>query len=301
MNWYRIGLTLVVLGAILLATPVAALAGTTSADTTQEQSQDDQTITPGERLSGVVAAQQAELDGEIEERTFEIKVQNASDDNETADIVSEKIEEVQTRLETLDQRLERLQESVENGSLSRGTYAARAAEVEAERASVERVADDANETATGLRADVLREKGLNVTAIRTLKNRADELSGPEVARIARSIAGPDVGEDIGNRSEEAREEARERAEEAREEAEEAREEARERAEEAREEAEEAREEAEDAPGNDSDDDADEPPVDEDEDETNDTESGEDADDDEAGRETREETDTRGTTDERSEG
>lgn len=192
---YRHGLTLVVITTLLLMAPAAALAGTAGAAQDEEDQED--TYTPGERLGGVVAAQQAELDGEMDERTFDVRVTNASDDNETAAVVSEELEDVEAKLEELDDRLERLEQARENGSISKGEYAAKAAAAEASRASLERLTDRANETASGLPEKTLQENGINTTAIKTLKNRASNLSGQEVATIARSIAGNNVGKGLG--------------------------------------------------------------------------------------------------------
>jgi hypothetical protein len=192
----QLGLTLVVTVAMLLAVP-SALAGGPGAVTAQDDTEEDEEeISPGERLSGVVAAQQAELDGEMDERTFGVQVANARTDNETADVVGEKLKEVEQRIDELDQRLEELEAEREAGNITQGQYAAKAAATEAERASLERVVDKANETASGLPAEKLAEKGINVSAIQTLKNRASNMSGPEVAAVARSIAGNTVGQGI---------------------------------------------------------------------------------------------------------
>ncbi|MDY6779809.1 MAG: hypothetical protein SV760_04545, partial [Halobacteria archaeon] len=49
--------------------------------------------------------------------------------------------------------------------------------------------------ATGLDRAALN--GVNVTAIRMLKQKASNLTGPQVAAIARSIAGPPAGVPAG--------------------------------------------------------------------------------------------------------
>lgn len=40
---------------------------------------------------------------------------------------------------------------------------------------------------------MLEENGVNVSAIQTLKRNASDMSGPEVAAVAQSIAGPNAG------------------------------------------------------------------------------------------------------------
>jgi hypothetical protein len=52
------------------------------------------------------------------------------------------------------------------------------------------MATETDNASRGLPADLLESKGINATAIQTLKERAGELGGPQVAAIARGIAGP---------------------------------------------------------------------------------------------------------------
>lgn len=190
---FRPVLTLAAIVAVVLAAPAAAAAAAgVSTDATQE----DEEITPGQRLGGALGAQQTELDGELEERTFGLKVARAASDEAAADVVAERLEAVEKRLAELEQRREDLEAAREAGEIDRGEYAAEMAKLEAERASLERQVDRANATAAELPADVLEERGVDASAIQTLKDRADELGGQEVADVARSIAGEDVGKPV---------------------------------------------------------------------------------------------------------
>lgn len=191
-----------VLVAALVVAPVAAAAPSDGPAATYE-AQDTETPTPeadsnasvqpGERLSGVVSVQQAELEGEVAERTYGVQVAQAATEDAEADVVAEQLADVEQRIESLEQRKQTLEDARENGSLSEGEYRAEIATVAVELATATELANASERTAESLPAALLSEKGINVTAIQTLKNDAENLSGPEVAAIAQSIAGADVG------------------------------------------------------------------------------------------------------------
>jgi len=175
----------------LAAFPMAGLAVQTTESTATPA--ENATIAPGEQLSGVVSVQDAELEGEVQSRAYGIRVANASGNDSRAAVVAEQLGDIETRLTELEQRRQTLDEARENGSMSEGQYRARVARVAAETQTVERLANQSNAMAQDLPAESLEAKGINATAITTLSERANELSGPEVAEIARSIAGENVG------------------------------------------------------------------------------------------------------------
>lgn len=185
----------------LTAMPVAGVAGASVAQNDTDDGETDGTdggnesdVAPGERLSGVVGAQSAELGGEVQERAFGLRLANASTNESAADVVAEQATEIQQRLDGLDQRLNDLREQREAGEITRGEFAARAAEIEAERASLERVANHTAAAAGELPADLLEERGVNASAIDQLAQRASELGGQEIRDVARGIAGENVGQ-----------------------------------------------------------------------------------------------------------
>lgn len=178
--------------ASLVAAPVAAAAGGFGAADEHENA----AVQPGEKLSGVVNVQQAEFEGEVDERTFGVKTATAETDEARADVVAQQLEDVDRRLDEIEQRKDELREKRENGEITEGEYRAGMAELNARTETTKRLANATEATANGLPADVLADKGIDVEAIQTLRDRADELSGPEVAEIARSIAGPDVGKSM---------------------------------------------------------------------------------------------------------
>ncbi|PSQ16464.1 hypothetical protein BRD00_10765 [Halobacteriales archaeon QS_8_69_26] len=154
-------------------------------------------VTAGQRLSGVVAVQDAEVAGEMGERAYAARIASTETDAAKAAVVADRLEDAADRLATLRDRKERLQKARENGSISDGEYRSRIARLAAEIRSVERLVNASERTAQGLPADVLAEKGVDADAIRTLRDEARDLSGPEVAEIAQSIAGKGAGRGLG--------------------------------------------------------------------------------------------------------
>ncbi|KAA9400083.1 hypothetical protein Har1130_14815 [Haloarcula sp. CBA1130] len=184
-------LAMVLVVSTLAAVPAATMAQET--DTVTEQA-DENAMAPGAQLAGVVSVQEAELDGEVQSRTFGVRIAQANTDDAKASVVADQLNDSESRLEELQQRKQALEQARENGSMTEGEYRARAAQLHAETKNVQRLATETNETASQLPAVALEKKGINATAIKTLSQRAGELSGPEVAAIAQGIAGPNVGQ-----------------------------------------------------------------------------------------------------------
>ncbi|MHC3436959.1 hypothetical protein ACYJ1Y_02405 [Natrialbaceae archaeon A-gly3] len=176
----------------LAAMPLGAASAFTGVQDGDEGEADDE-VQPGERLNGVVGVQQAEIDGEVTERTYGVKIAQAQTDQAKADVVNETIEDVEDRIDDLEDRLAELEEAREDGEITEGQYNAEVAKVVTEKRTAERLAEGANTTVA---EHNLEELGVNVEAIGELRERADELGGEEVAEIAQSIAGENVGQSI---------------------------------------------------------------------------------------------------------
>ncbi|MHB9287474.1 hypothetical protein ACKVMT_10615 [Halobacteriales archaeon Cl-PHB] len=195
----RRSILVLVVVAVLASVPVAgAVVGGSSgsAPTTLHDanaSNDSSSVAPGQQLSGVVGVQQAELEGQVETRAAGLAIANASTDAAKAAVVAGQYDTIQERLNSLEQRKNALQAAHANGSLSDGAYRARMAELAARTEAVRHLADQTATVGERLPPALLAERGVNATAISGLSARAGELSGPEVAEIARSIAGPVVG------------------------------------------------------------------------------------------------------------
>jgi hypothetical protein len=154
-------------------------------------------VGPGAMLSGIVGVGKAEIEGEIEERAFGIRIANATSNESKAGVVAEEVRALRDRLAELREEKQELQEARQNDSITGDQYKARLAALNTRAQSVTRLTNRTESAARELPADVLREKGVNVTAIQALRGNASELAGPEVAAIARQIAGPDAGKSLG--------------------------------------------------------------------------------------------------------
>ena len=184
----------VAIGLALLVTVPAVGMATLSDSGAAEQASN--ATAPGERLAGVVGVQQAEIEAGLEHRAFNIRLQRAASESEQADTVSEQVRDVETRIEELEQRKDELEAMREAGEISEGRYRAEIARVATQIEALETLSNQSARAAGELPAELLEERGVNVTAIQTLQERANELSGGEVAEIARDIGGGPP-EDLG--------------------------------------------------------------------------------------------------------
>lgn len=191
-------LNTVIMTVVLVLATVAAVPAAGTAQETTASNASNASVAPGELLTGVVGVQGAEFEGEVERRTFGLRVAQAASDEDRADIVAEELEDQEGKLADLEARKDALEEARANGSISNGTYRAQVAILAAETQNVKTMGNATRNASENLPADLLESKGINATAIQTLMDGAEELTGPEVAEIARSIAGPDVGQSIAD-------------------------------------------------------------------------------------------------------
>ena len=184
--------TLVVLatlaGGVTAAVGPAATAPQVAANGTTNTTAENATA-PGAQLAGVVGVQQAEVDGDLDNRTFGLRVANADSDEERAAIIAERQNNTRARLASQTDRLAELREARADGTISNAEYRARVATVAAQAADTERDAAQLNRTARKL-PDAVRERAnINIAAIEQLRGDARTLGGPETAAIARSVGG----------------------------------------------------------------------------------------------------------------
>lgn len=195
--------TVAVVAALLFAVPAMGLAAVTD-DTTETQQNETEAAdvsaetAPGERLAGVVGVGEAELDGELDKRGFGLQVANASSEQAQADVVADRLVDVEQRLDELEQRKADLDQQREAGEISQGKYNAEVARLAAQTETVKQLSNQsagyAQQIDPAIFEERLSERNVDVDAIQTLSERANELGGPEVAEIARGIAGPNVGQ-----------------------------------------------------------------------------------------------------------
>ncbi|AWB28581.1 hypothetical protein HARCEL1_01155 [Halococcoides cellulosivorans] len=159
-------------------------------ETNTTNASENATVEPGARLAGVVGMQDAEIDGIVDRRAFGLRVAAAASDDARARAVADQTDRIGERVDALEQRKAALERARENGSISDSRYSAQMAELSSELDATRNLANDTNETAAGLPEETLEANGVNATAIQMLKDRADNMTGPEVAAIARTIGGP---------------------------------------------------------------------------------------------------------------
>lgn len=147
------------------------------------------TAEPGAMLAGVVGVQSAEVDSEVDNRTYGLQIASAATAEARAEIVAERLTEANQELADQQQAIAELREARANGNISEGAYRAQVATIAAQTANTERAAEQLNRTASDLPTAVRERNGINASAIEHLRAEAGELSGPETAAIARSIAG----------------------------------------------------------------------------------------------------------------
>jgi hypothetical protein len=149
-------------------------------------------ISPGERLSGVIGVQKAELDGNLKNRTFGIRINSAGNDHAKAQIIAAEFRAIDRRLNDLENQQAALKQARSNGSISKTAYRVRTTELVAKMQTVEARAYITGDQAATLPAKPLKDVGMNMTSIRTLTEHAGNLPGPKIAAIAQATAGERV-------------------------------------------------------------------------------------------------------------
>ncbi|MFQ3475826.1 hypothetical protein HKK80_06145 [Halonotius sp. F2-221B] len=182
-------LAAMVIALAAIAGGVTATAGPAAAPQVAANDTTANATAPGAQLAGVVGVQQTEVDSDLDNRTFGLRVANADSDAERAAIIAERQNSTQAQLASQSDRLATLREARANGTISNAEYRARVATVAAQAADTERDAAQLNRTASQLPEEVRERNNINVTAIDRLQADARTLGGPETAEIARSISG----------------------------------------------------------------------------------------------------------------
>jgi hypothetical protein len=161
-------------------------------------SENDSEPAPGAQLAGVVNVQAAEVEGDLQQRSLGLQLAAARSNASKASVVADQTGELSDRLETLRERKQRLLEARENGSISQARFRAEMAGLAAEIATATRLLNRTGDEADGLPAEALADAGVDTEDLQRLRQAAGNLTGPEVARIARSIGGPPVNVSVGD-------------------------------------------------------------------------------------------------------
>lgn len=186
--WRRVAVVVAVV--VLGAVGASLVAAQPSADPGEIG---NDSILPGERLSGAVGVTDAELSGNLEERTFGLAVARANTDKAKAVTVGDHLDVIEERLTELEERKVTLNESRNAGNITEGQYRARLARLEAERRHVAQQTNQSGAILRELPDAAVEQAGIDVDRIEQLREKAGDLGGPGVADIARGIAGKDVG------------------------------------------------------------------------------------------------------------
>ncbi|MFB6088024.1 MAG: hypothetical protein ABEJ85_05835, partial [Haloarculaceae archaeon] len=189
----------VVVVAVVGAVPVAAtsVGGAATPTDGANTAVTNASLAPGERLAAVVSVQQTDIEAEIGARAFGHRIAQAASNTSKAGIVEAELDQLRERLAELRETKRELEAAYRNGTLSEGQYTARLAVLHAKTRAIERQLNATARVARGLPAAALEAKGIDASAIQRLKREARNLTGPEVAAIARQIAGKKVGKGIG--------------------------------------------------------------------------------------------------------
>lgn len=155
---------------------------------------EDASVAPGERFAGVVGVQGEEVEGEVDDRALEERFAGAESDGARAAVVAETMAEGRDRLDELERRQERLRAARANGTISEGEYRARTARLAAESRLLQRRLNRTADASREVPDAALRERGVDRAELDRLRRNAGNLTGPEVAAIARGIAGGDRGQ-----------------------------------------------------------------------------------------------------------
>jgi len=171
--------------------PLVAQEDETNATTNET----DNGTAPGAMLAGVAEVQEAEVEGEVERRTFGLQVAAANSNASKASVVANHTRALDQRLADLRERKQELTAARENETISESRYRGEMAGLAARISALQSMSNETATAARGLPAAALEAHGVNASAIDRLRTDASNLSGPEVVAIARNIAGPP-----GNRS-----------------------------------------------------------------------------------------------------
>lgn len=186
------------------ASPAAAPTDAGTAEPADSQaapgndSENDSEPAPGAQLAGVVNVQAAEVEGDLQQRSLGLQLAAARSNASKASVVANQTGELSDRLDTLRERKQRLLEARENGSISQARFRAEMAGLAAEIATATRLLNRTGDEAAGLPAEALADAGVDTEDLQRLRQAAGNLTGPEIARIARSIGGPPVNVSVGD-------------------------------------------------------------------------------------------------------
>ena len=176
----------IVAGVALVAVPVfgavgsiaPASDGATAVQANETNDTAASNVSFGTRISSFMQASTAETDSSVEAGMWAAGY-NRSDDRERPAVVQSRIGQLERRSERLRDRMTRLQAGYENGTIPEVAYRARASRLTAELNALEESINETDERA--------RAVGVNTSQLDRLGTATRNLSGQEVAAVARNL------------------------------------------------------------------------------------------------------------------
>ncbi|MFB6081446.1 MAG: hypothetical protein ABEJ67_01360 [Halanaeroarchaeum sp.] len=170
---------------------------TTTTNDTTDGTDAETDIPPGARLAGIVGAQQAEYESEVETRALGYALGAGASNSTKAAALANYTERIRERIQVLEDRIDRLEVAYENGTISQGAYYGQSTALTARIRALERLANRTVERARTLPQEELAQHGVNVTELESIRENARALGNSKAARAAEMVAGPAVGHPIG--------------------------------------------------------------------------------------------------------
>ncbi len=178
-------IALLALAVVVGGAPLAAAEDTNSSTNATDLAD----LSVGERISSIMSAQDAEVTAEFEQHTFGRAIANADSDEERAEIIAQRQAELNSSIEQDLSEKKELREAYKSGNISRAEYVSELSAQSVKAQNINESVESMKNATDGLPTEILKENGINTSALNTLRNEAAEMTGPEVAAVAQTIAG----------------------------------------------------------------------------------------------------------------
>ena len=185
-------LLLCVVGVVLLAPSIVAQETPTPTATANATNESDD-AGMGTQMTAFLQSSSAAANDSVENGMWQARFDQANA-SERAQLVTNRAGTLEERLAQLQARNETIQSEYENGSLPQPAYVAQQSQLSARIAALQTAINDTDAAAT--------EAGVNDSRLETLRQNASELTGPQVAAVARGLGGgpPETAGPPGNRT-----------------------------------------------------------------------------------------------------
>lgn len=134
---------------------------------------------PGATLNGALGSEEAELEGEFEQRSLDRALAAVDSVDTRAAVVADRLAVVEERLAEIEARQERLEEARDNGSITDAEYRARMTVLAAQARSLDRLGARTVSYANALPPEALAEREVTPERVAALQARASNLSAFE--------------------------------------------------------------------------------------------------------------------------